>query len=283
MEHTQWRPSFFNSISNFFEKPPLCTSLERHFSDIGHEHATVSELEEALRPAPLQTVYTLHCSNFWTQVQKSYKQHLNSLKCPKPLLRAFQVCCREQDSCTLLPQPATAIWGGQDDCEQNPLTTLQRATWESELLRNYHDRGSTASSLLKSSSCGPAAHSLWQPAELGTLRKEYRRKILSSRVIDSTRDMSVVQVFLPSHGKTKTGWKFWGCTIHRRQRSNEGSYSFSVINLANTWTLSHYLGGKKPPSIQWMPFYFQCFFFHTRLSFIPQLSHQGQFCLKFCN
>lgn len=129
------------------------------------------------------------------------------------------------------------------------------------------------------------ARSTFPPALDGCQQAASRKKKACLQELNSTREMAMAQVFLPSHFNTETGWKFWGCTICWGQKSNKESYSFSIINLANTWTLSHYLGGKKPPSIQWkhLPFYFQCFFFHTRLSFIPQLCHQGQFCLKFCN
>lgn len=94
-------------------------------------------------------------------------------------------------------------------------------------LLNDHDRCSMASSLLNSHSCRPVPHALWQPAELGTrvlsplVNMLLEEKSLSSSAIDSPREMTVAQVFLPSHGNTKTGWKFWGCVIHWGQKSND--------------------------------------------------------------
>lgn len=139
MEHTHGKPSFFNSTIDFFEKIPLCTSLERHFSDIGHKHVTVSQSEEVPWPALQKTAHTLNCFNFQTQVLNSYKQHHNSLKNPKSLLRALQVCCGLTLACHYNLKGTGWLWNhpshnpSKIHTRVNCLEMIVTETWQSQL------------------------------------------------------------------------------------------------------------------------------------------------------
>lgn len=132
-------------MTNFLEKPPLCTVLERHFPDTGTSAPQVlnSKRNSIKNPDQLSCKQEkLHCANFWTHVQNSHKQHLNSLKCPKPLLRALQVCWgKNSPAASYLSLPLQSEVGRMT--ELNPLTTLQRSPRESKLIRNDHDRSSS--------------------------------------------------------------------------------------------------------------------------------------------
>lgn len=140
MEHIHWRASFFNSPADFFKKPPLCTSLERHSSDTGHENVTDFQLEDVPWPASLQILYTLNCFKFQTRIQNSYKQHPNSLTCPKSLLRALQACCGLTWACHYnLKKRAGWLWTNPSHNPSkihwrvNYLEMIMTEVWESQL------------------------------------------------------------------------------------------------------------------------------------------------------
>lgn len=80
-------------------------------------------------------------------------------------------------------------------------------------------------SLLSSRSCGSIAHGVWQTVKLDTaLRREHLSLCIcwiegKTHKCVLVTEITMAQVLLPSHGKTKTGWKFWGCPICWGQKS----------------------------------------------------------------